>query len=154
MRNAERSKARPHTSGIGEEEIMAISKKTREIVYEKYGRRCAYCGREIAYKDMQVDHFYPQSNFTFENPDRLGNLMPSCRMCNHYKRAHSLETFRSYIEEIPRKLRQNYIYKVGLVYENVIEEVKPIRFYFEKCDGIEPEEIKNVNDYLKRINRE
>lgn len=36
---------------------MAISKKTREEVYRKYDGHCAYCGREIAYKDMQVDHF-------------------------------------------------------------------------------------------------
>lgn len=38
---------------------MAINKKTREAVYRKYGGRCAYCGRAIAYKDMQVDHFRP-----------------------------------------------------------------------------------------------
>lgn len=38
---------------------MAINKKTREAVYQKYGGRCAYCGRAIAYKDMQVDHFRP-----------------------------------------------------------------------------------------------
>lgn len=36
---------------------MAISKKKRMIVYEKYDGHCAYCGGEIAYKDMQVDHF-------------------------------------------------------------------------------------------------
>ena len=30
---------------------MAISKKTREEVYRKYDGHCAYCGREIAYKD-------------------------------------------------------------------------------------------------------
>lgn len=34
--------------------------------------------------------------------------------------------------EIPRKLRENYIYKVGVVYGNVIENEKPIEFYFEK----------------------
>ena len=60
--------------------------------------------------------------------------MPSCRMCNHYKRANSLETFRRYIAEIPRKLRENYIYKVGVVYGNVIEQEKPITFYFEMED--------------------
>lgn len=38
---------------------MAISKKIREEVYRKYDGHCAYCGREIAYKDMQVDHFRP-----------------------------------------------------------------------------------------------
>ena len=45
--------------------------------------------------------------------------------------ANSLETFRRYIAEIPRKLRENYIYKIGVVYGNVIEAEKPIEFYFE-----------------------
>lgn len=51
------------------------------------------------------------------------------------KRANSLETFRRYIAEIPRKLRENYIYKVGVVYGNVIENEKPIKFYFEEMEG-------------------
>lgn len=51
---------------------------------------------------------------------------------NHYKRAHDLETFRRYIAEIPRKLQENYIYKVGVVYGNVLENPKAIKFYFEK----------------------
>ena len=113
---------------------MAINKKTREIVYAKYGGHCAYCGREIAYKDMQVDHFIPKRGWDESGTDSLENLMPSCRMCNHYKRAHSLELFRLFIAEIPRKLRENYIYKVGVVYGNVIENEKPIQFYFEQLE--------------------
>ena len=79
------------------------------------------CGREIAYKDMQVDHFQPLRAWGIEDAgtDDLDNLMPACRMCNHYKRANSLETFRRYIAEIPRKLRENYIYKVGIVYGEI-----------------------------------
>lgn len=113
---------------------MAISKKIREEVYRKYDGHCAYCGREIAYKDMQVDHFLPRRAWRIEDAgtDDISNLMPSCRMCNHYKRANTLETFRRYIAEIPRKLRENYIYKVGVVYGNVIENEKAIEFYFEK----------------------
>lgn len=113
---------------------MAISKAVRMAVYEKYGGRCAYCGRKIDYKDMQVDHFLPLRGWGIEPPgaNDISNLMPSCRMCNHYKRANSLETFRWYIQEIPRKLRENYIYKVGVVYGNIVEnEKKPIEFYFE-----------------------
>lgn len=112
---------------------MAISKKLREAVYEKYNGHCAYCGREIVYKDMQVDHFMPLRAYRIEDSgtDDISNLMPSCRMCNHYKRANSLETFRRYIQEIPKKLRENYIYKVGVAYGNVIENEKPIVFYFE-----------------------
>ena len=111
---------------------MAFSKAVRQAVYEKYGGRCAYCGRTISYKDMQVDHFIAKRAWAESGTDDLSNLMPSCRMCNHYKRANSLETFRIYIREIPRKLRQNYIYKVGVVYGNIIENEKPIEFYFEK----------------------
>lgn len=111
---------------------MSISKETRQRVYQKYNRHCAYCGRYIDYKDMQVDHFVAKNGWNENGMDNFENLMPSCRMCNHYKRAHTLDLFRQYIQEIPRKLRQNYIYKVGVVYGNIIENEKPIVFYFEK----------------------
>ncbi len=89
--------------------------------------------RPIAYKNMQVDHFRPLRAWDTEDAgtDDISNLMPACRMCNHYKRANSIETFRRYIREIPQKLRSNYIYKVGLAYGNVMEREKPIVFYFE-----------------------
>lgn len=118
---------------------MAISQKVRHIVYEKYNGRCAYCGRPIEYKDMQVDHFKPQRAWNKEDfgTDEINNLMPACRMCNHYKRAHDLETFRRYIAEIPRKLKENYIYKIGLAYGNVTEEEKLIVFYFEEIQAKE-----------------
>lgn len=116
---------------------MAISKKKREAVYQKYGGHCAYCGREIAYKDMQVDHFLPLRAWSIEDAgtDDISNLMPACRICNHYKRANPLELFRRYIVEIPRKLRDDYIYKAGVVYGNVIENEKPIVFYFEQQEA-------------------
>lgn len=34
-------------------------KRLREIVYNKYNGHCAYCGRKIDIKDMQIDHFVP-----------------------------------------------------------------------------------------------
>lgn len=115
---------------------MSFSKKIRERVHAKYNGHCAYCGHRISYRDMQVDHFKPLGAYTEENrgTDDFDNLMPACRMCNHYKRAHSLETFRRYIEEIPRKLKDNYIYKVGLAYGLVVENKKPVKFYFEEVD--------------------
>lgn len=112
---------------------MGFSKKVRETVYAKYGGRCAYCGSKIKITDMQVDHFIPKRGWQENGSDEISNLMPSCRTCNHYKRANPLEVFRRYIAEIPRKLRQNYIYKVGVLYGNVIENEKPIKFYFEEA---------------------
>lgn len=90
---------------------------------------------------MQVDHFQPLRAWGIEDAgtDDLDNLMPACRMCNHYKRANSLETFRRYIAEIPRKLRENYIYKVGIVYGEIAEQTHPVKFYFEQQEGMKNE---------------
>lgn len=68
----------------------------------------------------------------FQRMQRAGITGARLYMCNHYKRANTLETFRRYIAEIPRKLREDYIYKVGVAYGNIVENEKPIVFFFEK----------------------
>lgn len=107
----------------------------RQAVYNKYGGRCAYCGRKIEYKDMQIDHMIPQR---IGGTDEMSNLMPSCRLCNHYKRANNLEGFRDAISKIPCKLgRGNYIYRVGMAYGFYDGEQREVKFYFEKCEESE-----------------
>lgn len=107
-----------------------LTKAERQQVYEKYDGHCAYCGKKIDIKDMQVDHRVPLYNGGEEN---MENYMPSCRMCNHYKRTASVETFRKMISEIPHKLeRDSYIYRVARAY-GLIAEFHPqqVRFYYE-----------------------
>ena len=113
---------------------MSLNNKTREIVLQKYDGHCAYCGKRISLSEMQVDHFKPLRAWNKEDcgSDDISNLMPSCRRCNHYKRAHTLDVFRRYIEEIPMKLMDNYIYKVAIDYGLVEEHQKKVEFYFEK----------------------
>lgn len=79
----------------------SIPKAVRQQVYGKYDRHCAYCGKEIKYKDMQVDHL---ESYWKGGEDDISNYMPSCRRCNHYKRGNSLEGWRKMIEKIPEKL--------------------------------------------------
>lgn len=118
----------------------SIPKKVRIEVYNKYDGHCAYCGKQIEYKDMQLDHLIPVQRewfkkYTEEEVECFENYMPSCRRCNHYKRAHSLKMFREMIEEIPKKLyRDNYIYKVGLDYNLIEPHESKIEFYFEKVE--------------------
>lgn len=119
-----------------------ISKKVRIEIYNKYNGHCAYCGKKIDYKDMQVDHLIPVQRerwkrYSEEEIECFENYMPACRRCNHYKRAHSLEVFRKMIEEIPAKLfRDNYIYKVGLDYSLLETHEHKIKFFFEQvADG-------------------
>ena len=120
-----------------------MTKKQREAVYSKYNGHCAYCGKEIKYKDMQVDHLIPQRRATLYGRGHVSideieteeNFMPSCRSCNLHKRANCLETYRRYVEEIPMKLtRDNYIYKIGLRYDLIEEHPRKIKFYFEQVE--------------------
>lgn len=120
-----------------------MKKEIREQVYNKYQGHCAYCGKKIEYKDMQLDHIIPQwhlddvrFNWQWDKIETIENYMPSCRRCNHYKRGNSLETFRKMIEEIPSKLfRDNYIFKVACDYGLFNSENQKIKFYFETVES-------------------
>ena len=115
-----------------------MKKAERMQVYNKYGGHCAYCGREIKYKDMQVDHIWPQHIMRLIDVEKMNsaeNLNPSCRRCNHYKRAHSLETFREMLKTLHNRVRDIYINKVAEDYG--IIQIKPWDglFYFEREVG-------------------
>lgn len=118
-----------------------MKKELREKIYNKYNCKCAYCGKDIEYKDMQVDHLIPQRLIDKYGKDKIEcfeNYMPTCRRCNHYKRGNSLEAFRKAISEIPTKLyRDNYIYKVGEDF-GLIKSIydAQIIFWFETFDAI------------------
>ena len=78
-----------------------IPKRMRLLLYEKYNHKCAYCGCNLEYKDMQVDHIksvYANTDFkqvmTEEEMYSVDNLLPSCRQCKFYKSSMDLETFR------------------------------------------------------------
>ena len=113
-------------------------KINRIKVHEKYNGRCGYCGKMIALKEMQVDHMIPKSALgyrsenTFEKIHSFENLMPSCRRCNHYKRADNVEQFRYSMKDLHKRLEKIYINNVAVDYKMI--EIKPFDgiFYFEK----------------------
>lgn len=112
-----------------------MDKKERLNVYGKYGGHCAYCGKEIEYKDMQVDHIRPKRDNTLEEGkdiDDIMNLNPSCRRCNHYKRGLQLESFREYLKTLHERIAKDYIVKVGLDYGIVNLKQFDGIFYYEK----------------------
>lgn len=112
-----------------------LTRSERLQVYEKYGGCCAYCGKPLSIDEMQVDHKVP---LRLGGEDGMGNYMPSCRMCNHYKGGNSLEGFRRMVEAIPDKLeRDSYIYRVGMAYGNVRADKRSVAFYFEKEENDE-----------------
>lgn len=110
----------------------AIPKKTRLKVYEMYEGHCAYCGCEIEYKEMQVDHF--KSLYGQDGADEIENYKPACRMCNFYKNTYDLETFRGELGKIKSRLEKEFIYRLSRKYGLVEEVDKDIKFYFEEFD--------------------
>lgn len=107
-----------------------LTKNERRVVYDKMGGRCAYCGCELAYEDMQVDHI---EAFWFNGDDGLNNMLPACRSCNHYKRGNSLEGWRRILEAMPATLERDcYTYRQAVRFGMVNPTPKKITFYFER----------------------
>ena len=117
----------------------------RRRVWEKFNGHCAYCGRKLKYKEMQIDHMYPR---TYGGNSEYINLMPSCRRCNHYKRDLTLKGFRRLMNTLHERIESQYIVKVAMDYG--IAKIKPFTgsFYFEQFVEINYEQI----DLLKLLN--
>jgi len=63
------------------EKRRRLTPAERRAVYDKMGGRCAYCGEQLNYEDMQVDHVVALRS---KGEDDLANMLPACRSCNHY----------------------------------------------------------------------
>jgi len=94
-----------------------IKKEIRERVWNKYGRKCAYCGTELEYNKMQIDHIEPYwHNGTEEDCTRWkvtkgeheeSNFNPSCARCNRWKGTFSIEAFRNEISLQVKRLKRD-----------------------------------------------
>lgn len=94
---------------------------------------------------MEVDHYIPKRlGWWFKNADKIRkyslvgrvddptNLKPSCRRCNHYKRADLPESFRSLVQSIHKRVIDTYIGKVSQDYGVITVTPWDGIFYFEK----------------------
>lgn len=110
-----------------------LSKPERLEVYQKMNGHCAYCGCDLKFEDMQVDHVVPLNGYSQQGADTLDNMLPACRSCNHYKSRMPLELFRKMLEKMPDTLmRDSVTYKNAVRYGLVIQNWHPVVFYFEK----------------------
>ena len=64
--------------------------------------------------------------------DNIENLNPSCRDCNHYKRALDVENYRKYLLTLDERIKKNYINRVAINYGVVSITKFDGKFYFEK----------------------
>jgi len=77
---------------------MSWSEQKRQKVYEMFGGKCAYCGEEMDFSNLQIDHKNPKQK---QNRNHLSNLFPSCLKCNIIKKDRNISEFRKYLFNIP-----------------------------------------------------
>jgi len=116
-----------------------MKKERRVRIWNKYDKHCAYCGKSIEYKDMQVDHFIPKcrahiGKHYHDLPDINAetNLMPSCRRCNHYKRSYMPEGFRKLMMGLHGRVQEHYINKVAIDFGIMTVNVWNGKFFYEE----------------------
>lgn len=123
---------------------MNLKKHERQIVFDKYGGRCAYCGCELQ-KGWHADHLEPCRRLKkwvngrwiddgFSNPgaNHIDNLNPSCPSCNINKHSDDIETFRERIKKFVSSLNNYSVqYTVAKKYGLITETNNPVVFYFE-----------------------
>ncbi len=137
-----------------------MKKKDRQLIFDKYNGKCAYCGCDLE-KGWHVDEIEPirrgweyktdengkriwneQKNDwekinTMMHPERLhtDNQNPACASCNINKHSDSLEDFRTRIKQFVESLNKYSVqYKIAKRYGLVIETGIEVKFYFETID--------------------
>lgn len=99
-----------------------------------------YCGCEIDYKDMQVDHIKPKcrNNETMAEKrlggvgeDSIENFNPSCRMCNFYKGMSTIEQFRKRLAK-DLDYKRTFATRLALKFGILTEKGWDGKFYFER----------------------
>ena len=122
---------------------MKIKKEIRVQVWNMFDRKCAYCGCDLDYNHMQVDHvkpLYRNDKVTDlvvwgveRGEDNISNYHPSCARCNRWKSTFSVDMFRKEIElQTKRLLRDSNQYRMALDFNLIQVTNEPVEFWFER----------------------
>jgi|SRR6056297_1545155 len=81
---------------------MKLTQEQRHEIHNKYNGKCAYCGCNLNFLAMQVDHIKPlmrqMNTSSLKGTDTIDNMNPSCRSCNYHKSTYNIEEFRNQIK--------------------------------------------------------
>lgn len=78
----------PEIRGVEYQQGELQGYEVREYLLEKWGRKCAYCGKTDV--PLEVEHIVPKSR---GGSDRVSNLTISCHECNQKKGNKTAEEF-------------------------------------------------------------
>ena len=80
--------ATPEISGVEYQQGTLAGYELREYLLEKWGRKCAYCGKEGV--PLQIEHIQAKAN---GGSNRASNLTLACKPCNEAKGTRPVERF-------------------------------------------------------------
>lgn len=116
-----------------------IKQSDRLETFKKYNGKCAYCGIDLKYSEMQVDHIIARRRGDIQNEkiingkNHISNYNPSCRSCNSSKSTFSIEDWRKQIEHKINCLRRDSsTFRICERFNLVKVEKSDVVFYFEK----------------------
>ena len=78
----------PEISGVEYQQGTLQGYEVREYLLEKWGRKCAYCGKKDV--PLQIEHIIPKSR---QGTNRVQNLTIACQKCNQKKGARTAQEF-------------------------------------------------------------
>ena len=115
--------------------INLSDKRTRELVFNKYNGKCAYCGEKLK-QPFCIDHIIPlrrgTNDYDRENLHKLNNLNPACQSCNTSKSDFKLEVWRNELElKIMRIERDNSTFRLLKRFGMIGIKKTKVVFYFE-----------------------
>jgi 5-methylcytosine-specific restriction endonuclease McrA len=90
----------PEISGVEYQQGELAGYETREYLLEKWGRKCAYCGKQNV--PLQVEHINPRAR---GGSNRISNLTLACQPCNQKKGTRTAAEFG--YPDIQAKARQS-----------------------------------------------
>jgi hypothetical protein len=114
----------------------------REKVWKKYNCKCAYCGEDLEYNKMQVDHIESKC---LGGSNEFDNYNPSCRQCNFYKGIFSLDEFKRQLFKIEERIKKQFIVRLALKYNIISFKNFDGKFYYEKYKQEEPKQNEKQN---------
>lgn len=131
-----------------------IPKKKREIIFNKYDGKCAYCGKTILFNNFHVDHIEPIFRKStkeellrynvIKGTSHIDNLNPACPSCNISKSTFTIEEWRNQIRlKIERLRKESTNFRILESFTLVKITKNDVIFHFEKHSKKESE-VSNV----------
>lgn len=105
----------------------------RKKLHRMFHGKCAYCGRDLPFSDMTVDHVIPLAK---GGTSSIQNMVPACIQCNNRKGMLTIQGFRRSIKKSVAKAFEIPVLGMLEAFDLITVNNIDVVFYFEKLYGI------------------